>query len=95
MAVKPKEVKEEVKEEMQTSEGISLTEPRVKIYYRDIATRWPAGDKNAENPVVVENDLTRLMNEGWNLELSHVVGTKTIGDMTDEFVISTLFILTK
>jgi len=92
MALKPKEVKEEVVvEEVAVEEG----QRRVWFIQRDIALTWPSSDENAENVTVFEDYLGTLFDKGWKIEKSQIGVRRPIGDMANEFVIPVLFILTR
>jgi hypothetical protein len=93
MALKPKEVKEEVAVEEEVSEYIG--QRRVWFIQRDIALTWPSSDENAENVTVFEDYLSLLFDEGWKIEKSQIGVRRAIGDMANEFVIPVLFLLTR
>jgi hypothetical protein len=92
MAIKPKEVKEEV---VEVEVGPIVVEPEVKFVYRDLAVQWPSSDPLAENIPEFEEYLTGLKGEGWGIEKVEVYPRRPIGDMKNEYVIPVLFILTK
>ena len=87
MAVTPKVKKVEVEE--------VIVDSRVKIIQRDVALSWPSSDINAENPVVFEDYLTVLLNDGWKVENTQIGVRRPIGDMANEFVVPMLFVLTR
>ena len=98
MSIKPQNLgREEIKEpEVKTAEGIDLLlEPRVKIVYRDVASQWPSSDPLAENPAVLEDSLTVLLDLGWKIEKVEVYPRRGIGDLVNEFVIPMVFILSR
>ena len=85
-----------VKEALEGIEGIEgIIESRVKIVYRDVALTWPSTDKLAENPVMFEDHLTNLLNDGWQVEETQIGTRRAIGDMANEFVVPIIFILTR
>ena len=100
MALKPKEL-ETVEEEAIEKEKVAAQAEaeyvaRTKIYQRDVALRWPCSDINAENPVVVEEDISRLLNDAWKIEKVEVFERRQIGDPGNpEFVIPMLFVLSR
>lgn len=84
MALKPKEVKEEV-----------IVEPGVKFVYRDLALVWPSSDPQAQNIGEFEEYLVGLKGEGWGIEKVEIYPRRPIGDMQNDFVIPVLFILVR
>ena len=92
MALKPKEVKEEVVEEQPEP---AIFEPGVKFVYRDLAVHWPSSDPQAQNIPEFEEYLVGLKSEGWYIEKVEVYPRRPIGDMKNEYVIPVLFILVR
>ncbi len=86
-----------VAKEIKTSDGINLLgESRLRIYYRDVAGQWPCKDENAENPLIVEQDISALRDEGWTIEVVQVSPRRGVGDVAeDEFVLPMLFVLSR
>ncbi len=101
MVVKPrtpkaKEPKVEEPKEIKTSDGINLLgTSRLKIYYRDVAGQWPCSDANAENPLIVEQDISAYRDDGWVIEAVEVYPRRGVGDMVNEFVLPMLFVLSR
>ena len=96
MALKPKEVKEEVVEKEDKDQvGSRVLEPGVKFVYRDLAVQWPSSDPQAQNIPEFEKYLVGLKGEGWYIEKVEVYPRRPIGDMKNEYVIPVLFILVK
>lgn len=96
MALKPKEVKEEVvEEEVVKDQAVQVFEPGVKFVYRDLAVHWPSSDPQAQNIPEFEEYLVGLKSEGWYIEKVEVYPRRPIGDMKNEYVIPVLFILVR
>ena len=72
-----------------------LGESRLKIYYRDVAGQWPCTDPLAENPLIVEEQISAFLDMGWEVETVEVYPRRGIGDMVNEFVMPMLFILSR
>ena len=100
MALKPKELEtveeETIEKEKATAQVEAEYVARTKIYYRDVALRWPCSDINAENPLVVEEEVGGFLNDAWKIEKVEVFERRQIGDPgIPEFVIPMLFVLSR
>ena len=100
MALKPKEVEtveeEAIEKEKATAQAEAEFVARTKIYYRDVALRWPCSDANAESPLVVEENIGNLLNDAWKIEKVEVFERRQVGDPGNpEFVIPMLFVLSR
>ena len=100
MALKPKELEtveeEAIEKEKVTAQAKAEYVARTKIYYRDVALRWPSSDANAESPLVVEKDIGNFLNDAWKIEKVEVFESRQIGDPGNpEFVIPMLFVLSR
>ena len=81
------------KEEVVVEEVI--VDPGLRFVYRDLAVQWPSSDPMAQNIEEFQVYLTGLLAEGWKIEKTEVFPRRPIGDMTNEFVIPVLMILTR